>query len=139
MSLSRAELFSDWLGSSPFSFSSNFFSARKSANCYFLPPRFFFLISPAFSLYFWFTLLQIILFLYKMTNFWGEKKMELKKLYIKKKSSSVSARKLKCPGSAQNLHSSGSLEPENSSSGSSLQYLALFILAYKQQIPFKIV
>ena len=39
--------------------------------------------------------------------------------------SSVSARKLKCPArldSARNLHSSGSLEPENSSSNSSLIY-----------------
>ena len=51
-----------------------FFSARKSENYHFLPPRFFFLISPAFSLYFWFTLLQIILFLLKMTIFWSEKK-----------------------------------------------------------------
>jgi hypothetical protein len=34
--------------------------------------------------------------------------------------SSVSARILKCPGSARNLHSSARLELENSSSGSSL-------------------
>ena len=37
-----------------------------------------------------------------MTNFWGDKKkLELKKPYIKKKSSSVSARKLKCLSSAR--------------------------------------
>ena len=75
-------------------------SARKSENCHFLLPRFFFLISPAFLLYFRFILLQIIMFLFKMTNFWGEKKKELKKLYIKKKSSSVATRKLKCSSSA---------------------------------------
>ena len=34
--------------------------------------------------------------------------------------SSVSARKSKCPSSARNFHSSGSLEPENSSLNSSL-------------------
>ena len=41
--------------------------------------------------------------------------------------SSHSARKSKCPSSARNLHSSARLEPENSSSGSSLQYLYMFI------------
>ena len=46
---------------------------------------------------------------------------ELKKFRF----SSVSARKLKCPGSARNLHSSARLEPENSSSSSSLQYLCI--------------
>ena len=52
------------LGSWPFSFSSNFFfqlENQKIAN--FCHPDFFFLISPAFSLYFRFTLLQIVLFL----------------------------------------------------------------------------
>ena len=47
---------------------------------------------------------------------------------LKKKFSSVSARKLKCPGSARNLLSSGSLEPENSSSNSSLVGRYIFLV-----------
>jgi hypothetical protein len=67
-------------------------SARKSEN------RHFFIISYAFSLYFGFSLWQIILFLLRITDFHPKKiNLELRNLYIKKKSSSVSARKLKCP------------------------------------------
>ena len=58
-----------------------------------------------------------------MTNFWGEKrKLKQNKLYIKEKIQLVFSSKIKVPqlGSARNFHSSGSLEPEKSSSNSSL-------------------
>ena len=42
-------------------------------------------------------------------------------IHIVKIVSSISAQKLMCLGSARNLHSSGSLELENSSSNSSLE------------------
>ena len=73
-----------------------FFSARKSKNCHFLPPRLFF---PYFTCIF--TLFSV----YSVANwliFGLRKKMELKKLYIyQKKPTSVSARKLKCPSLAR--------------------------------------
>ena len=91
--IARAEVFSDRLGSthdlSPsartFSFSS------KIRKLPFFAAQIFFPISHAFSLYFWLTLLQILLVLHEMTNFLDEKKMELKSNISKKKSSSVPA------------------------------------------------
>ena len=62
-----------------------FFQLENQKSAIFYCQDFFFLISHAFSLYFWFSLLQIIPFLLKVTNLWVEKKLlELKKLYIKK-------------------------------------------------------
>ena len=109
-----------------------FFQLENQKIGIFCHPDFFFLISHAFSLYFRFSLLQIILFLLKMTNFWVEDKLlELKKLYIKKKSSLVSARKIKYPArldSARYLFSSARLSSGNFSSNSSLIFTQFFPL-----------
>ena len=66
--------------------------------------------------------LKIIQFLHKMTNFWIKKKKLQLKSYLLKKILLVFSSKIKVPqlDSARNFHSSCSLEPEKSSSNSSL-------------------
>ena len=67
--------------------------------------------------------MKVLLFLLKMTNFWGEKrKFNLKKMYIKEKIQLVFSSKIKVPSSARLGTITARLELEKSSLGSLLIY-----------------